>query len=366
MRKLATLTHDGPPRGPVRRGRLRGRRCGRRLAGRHDRHEPHHRDDRDNDHRRSAGARHAPRPSRATGIATDVTGAWPRPWAGVDVSGPCDEAEHANDPRCTGVQPRVEDDNVGDDRAEVERHDRTTTAARRRFGVDDRGDDHGGDDLAAGGRPLRTRPRRGRRPTEATPAPAVARTTDGPACRGGARPPRAAPAYPLMRCPDGAPSSWSRTSGRSPSRSRRPSPARASTPQVAGTAAAALELARRAEPRLVLLDVMLPDGSGYDVCRELRRGSRVPIIMLTARGEETDRIVGLELGADDYIVKPFSAREVVARIRAVLRRTGEGRGRPGRADRGRAVAARPRPPQRRRSTARSSTSRARSSSCWSC
>ena len=68
---------------------------------------------------------------------------------------------------------------------------------------------------------------------------------------------------------------------------------------------------------------MLPDGSGYDVCRELRASSRVPIIMLTARGEETDRIVGLELGADDYIVKPFSAREVVARIRAVLRRAGE-------------------------------------------
>jgi two-component system response regulator RegX3 len=69
--------------------------------------------------------------------------------------------------------------------------------------------------------------------------------------------------------------------------------------------------------------VMLPDGSGYDVCRELRSASRVPIIMLTARGEETDRIVGLELGADDYIVKPFSAREVVARIRAVLRRAGD-------------------------------------------
>jgi DNA-binding response OmpR family regulator len=93
--------------------------------------------------------------------------------------------------------------------------------------------------------------------------------------------------------------------------------------EVAGTAAGALELAARAEPDLVLLDVMLPDGSGYDVCRELRAGSRVPIIMLTARGEETDRIVGLELGADDYIVKPFSAREVVARIRAVLRRAGD-------------------------------------------
>jgi two-component system, OmpR family, response regulator RegX3 len=93
--------------------------------------------------------------------------------------------------------------------------------------------------------------------------------------------------------------------------------------EVAGTVARALELAKRAQPDLVLLDVMLPDGSGYDVCRELRAGSRVPIIMLTARGEETDRIVGLELGADDYIVKPFSAREVVARIRAVLRRAGD-------------------------------------------
>src|SRR3954470_22870508 len=93
--------------------------------------------------------------------------------------------------------------------------------------------------------------------------------------------------------------------------------------QVAGTASEALELAARAEPDLVLLDVMLPDGSGYDVCRELRAGSSVPITMLTARGEETDRIVGLELGADDYVVKPFSAREVVARIRAVLRRAGD-------------------------------------------
>jgi two-component system, OmpR family, response regulator RegX3 len=93
--------------------------------------------------------------------------------------------------------------------------------------------------------------------------------------------------------------------------------------EVAGTAGEALELAGRVAPDLVLLDVMLPDGSGYDVCRELRRDSRVPIIMLTARGEETDRIVGLELGADDYIVKPFSAREVAARIRAVLRRAGD-------------------------------------------
>jgi two-component system response regulator RegX3 len=89
---------------------------------------------------------------------------------------------------------------------------------------------------------------------------------------------------------------------------------------VAGTAAEALELARTLDPDVVLLDVMLPDGSGFDVCRELRRESRVPIIMVTARGEEADRIVGLELGADDYVTKPFSAREVAARIRAVLRR----------------------------------------------
>ena len=89
---------------------------------------------------------------------------------------------------------------------------------------------------------------------------------------------------------------------------------------VARTAAEGVSLAGDLDPDLVLLDVMLPDGSGYDVCRELRRDSEVPIIMLTARGEETDRIVGLEVGADDYVLKPFSARELVARIRAVLRR----------------------------------------------
>ena len=94
--------------------------------------------------------------------------------------------------------------------------------------------------------------------------------------------------------------------------------------RVAGTVADAIEQAGNEMPDLVLLDVMLPDGSGYDVARTLRESSKVPIIMLTARGEETDRIVGLELGADDYIVKPFSAREVAARIRAVLRRVGDG------------------------------------------
>jgi DNA-binding response OmpR family regulator len=92
-------------------------------------------------------------------------------------------------------------------------------------------------------------------------------------------------------------------------------------PIVARTAAEALKLAEQTDPQLVLLDLMLPDGDGRDVCRELRRRSNTPIIMLTARGTETDRIVGLELGADDYVVKPFSGPEVIARIRAVLRRT---------------------------------------------
>ena len=89
---------------------------------------------------------------------------------------------------------------------------------------------------------------------------------------------------------------------------------------VAGTAAQAMEMAAGREPDLVLLDIGLPDGSGLDVCRELRRQGDVPIIMLTARGSEADRVAGLELGADDYVVKPFSAREVMARVRAVLRR----------------------------------------------
>ena len=75
-------------------------------------------------------------------------------------------------------------------------------------------------------------------------------------------------------------------------------------------------------PDLLLLDLMLPDGDGRDICREVRRRRDVPVIMLTARGTETDRIVGLEIGADDYVVKPFSSAEVVARIRAVLRRAG--------------------------------------------
>jgi DNA-binding response OmpR family regulator len=92
------------------------------------------------------------------------------------------------------------------------------------------------------------------------------------------------------------------------------------TAEIAHTVADALGRGRALRPDLVLLDIGLPDGSGLDVCRELRSSSNVPIIILSARGEEADRVVGLELGADDYVVKPFSAREVIARIRAVLRR----------------------------------------------
>ena len=83
----------------------------------------------------------------------------------------------------------------------------------------------------------------------------------------------------------------------------------------------ALAAARQERPDLVVLDLNLPGMDGLDVCRTLRRESSVPIIMLTARAEETDRLIGLEVGADDYIVKPFSPRELVARVRAVLRRT---------------------------------------------
>jgi len=82
----------------------------------------------------------------------------------------------------------------------------------------------------------------------------------------------------------------------------------------------ALELARHHDPMLVVLDLMLPLVDGWEVCRELRSWSNVPIIMLTARGEEVDRISGLTLGADDYVVKPFSPRELVARVKAILRR----------------------------------------------
>ena len=91
-------------------------------------------------------------------------------------------------------------------------------------------------------------------------------------------------------------------------------------PEVAATLEAAGNAFANRPPDLVLLDVMLPDGDGRDLAREIRKTSDVPIVMLTARGEEIDRVLGLELGADDYVVKPFSARELIARIRAIQRR----------------------------------------------
>jgi two-component system response regulator RegX3 len=92
---------------------------------------------------------------------------------------------------------------------------------------------------------------------------------------------------------------------------------------IAPTAAAALEAVRANEPDLVLLDVMLPDGDGREILRDIRSRGSTPVIMVSARGEETDMVVGLELGADDYVSKPFRAAELIARIRAVLRRSGE-------------------------------------------
>ncbi|HWD07746.1 MAG TPA: response regulator transcription factor [Actinomycetota bacterium] len=85
----------------------------------------------------------------------------------------------------------------------------------------------------------------------------------------------------------------------------------------------ALAEIERLDPALVVLDVMLPGVDGFEICRRLRATSRTPVIMLTARDQEVDRIVGLELGADDYVTKPFSPRELVARVKAVLRRTAE-------------------------------------------
>lgn len=86
----------------------------------------------------------------------------------------------------------------------------------------------------------------------------------------------------------------------------------------------ALEQAQRQKPDLIILDLNLPEVDGVEVCRTIRRDSDVPIIMLTARGDEVDRVVGLEIGADDYVTKPFSPREMVARVNAVLRRSREG------------------------------------------
>ena len=85
----------------------------------------------------------------------------------------------------------------------------------------------------------------------------------------------------------------------------------------------ALEIFEEENPVLIMLDIMLPGLDGWQVCREIRKKSQVPIIMLTAKGEVFDKVLGLELGADDYVVKPFEAKEVVARIKAVLRRSGQ-------------------------------------------
>src|SRR3954471_19989234 len=90
--------------------------------------------------------------------------------------------------------------------------------------------------------------------------------------------------------------------------------------RVASSGEAALDTIRRDRPDLVVLDLGLPGADGLDITREIRRGSTLPVIILTARDDELDKLLGLELGADDYITKPFSPRELVARVRAVLRR----------------------------------------------
>jgi DNA-binding response OmpR family regulator len=91
--------------------------------------------------------------------------------------------------------------------------------------------------------------------------------------------------------------------------------------EIADNGAQALRVAKEWHPDLVILDLMLPGIDGLEVCRQLRKERDIPIIMLTAKGEETDRVIGLELGADDYVVKPFSPRELLARVKSVLRRT---------------------------------------------
>jgi DNA-binding response OmpR family regulator len=94
---------------------------------------------------------------------------------------------------------------------------------------------------------------------------------------------------------------------------------------LAGDGEKGLEIFRQEDPSIIILDVGLPGPrDGFDVCRDIRAGSSVPVLFLTARDDEVDRILGLELGADDYLVKPFSPRELVARVRAILRRTREG------------------------------------------
>ena len=91
----------------------------------------------------------------------------------------------------------------------------------------------------------------------------------------------------------------------------------------ANDGAQALKLFEKEQPDLIMLDIMLPELDGWQVCREIRKTSKCPIIMLTAKGETFDKVLGLELGADDYVVKPFDTKEIIARIKAVLRRVGQ-------------------------------------------
>ncbi len=90
---------------------------------------------------------------------------------------------------------------------------------------------------------------------------------------------------------------------------------------IAGNGAEAIEITKKENPSLILMDVMMPVVDGFEACRKIREFSKVPVIMLTAKGETFDKVMGLDLGADDYIVKPFDSKEVIARIKAVLRRT---------------------------------------------
>ena len=98
------------------------------------------------------------------------------------------------------------------------------------------------------------------------------------------------------------------------------------TTKVASNGVEAVELFSKFKPDVILLDVMMPKMDGFEVCREIRKTSNVPIIMITARGEDFERIMGLDIGADDYIVKPFSPAEVMARVRAILRRIAHAEG----------------------------------------
>ena len=120
---------------------------------------------------------------------------------------------------------------------------------------------------------------------------------------------------------ESAASWWSKTNPRSPEPLAAALQREGFAPSSPRRVADGLERFRAERPDLVLLDVMLPDGDGRDLLRQIRAESRTPVIMLTARGQETDKVVGLELGADDYVVKPFGSAELLARIRAVLRRS---------------------------------------------